>query len=46
MHRELTANKAQAVLALIRPADDVAAVRLRIARDHLADIRALDARLK
>jgi transposase len=46
MRRELTANKAQALLARIRPADDVAAVRLHIARDHLADIRALDARLK
>lgn len=46
MRRELTANKAQAPLARIRPADDVAAVRLHIARDHLAGIRALDARLK
>jgi transposase len=46
MRRELTANKAQALLARIRPADDVAAVRLHIARDHLADIRSLDARLK
>jgi transposase len=46
MRRELTANKAQALLARIRPDGDVAAVRLRIARDHLADIRALDARLK
>lgn len=46
MRRELTANKAQALLARIRPADDVSAVRLHIARDHLADIRALDARLK
>jgi transposase len=46
MRRELTANKAQALLARIRPADDVATVRLHIARDHLADIRALDARLK
>jgi transposase len=46
MRRELTANKAQALLARIRPADDVAAVRLQIARDHLADIRGLDARLK
>ena len=45
MRRELTANNAQALLARIRPADDVAAVRLHIARDHLADIRALDARL-
>jgi transposase len=46
MRRELTANKAQALLARIRPADDVAAVRLHIARDHLADIRAPGARLK
>jgi transposase len=46
MRRELTASKAQALLARIRPADDVAAVRLHIARDHLADVRALDARLK
>jgi len=46
MRRELTAGKAQALLARIRPGDDVAAVRLHIARDHLADIRALDARLK
>jgi transposase len=46
MRRELTANKAQALLARIRPADDVGRVRVHIARDHLADIRALDARLK
>jgi transposase len=46
MRRELTANKAQALLARIRPGSEVAAVRLHIARDHLADIRALDARLK
>jgi transposase len=46
MRRELSANKAQALLARIRPADDVAAVRVHIARDHLADIRALDARIK
>jgi len=46
MRRELSADKAQALLARIRPADDVAAVRVRIARDHLADIRALDARIK
>ena len=31
MRRELTANKAQALLARIRPADDVAEVRLHIA---------------
>ena len=46
MRRELSANKAQALLARIRPASDVAAVRVHIARDHLADIRALDARIK
>jgi transposase len=46
MRRELSANKAQALLARIRPTGDVAAVRVHIARDHLADIRALDARLK
>jgi transposase len=46
MRRELSANKAQALLARIRPAGEVAAVRLQIARDHLADIRALDARIK
>jgi len=43
MRRELSANKAQALLALIRPADDAGRVRVHIARDHLADIRALDA---
>jgi transposase len=46
MRRELSANKAQALLALIRPADDAGRVRLHIARDHLGGIRALDARLK
>jgi len=46
MRRELSANKAQALLALIRPAGDVSKVRMHIARDHLADIRALDARIK
>jgi transposase len=46
MRRELTANKAQALLARIRPHDEVGRVRVRIARDHLAGIRALDARLK
>jgi len=46
MRRELTAGKAGALLARIRPGDDVARVRLQLARDHLADITALDARLK
>jgi transposase len=43
MRREPSANKAQALLARIRPPGDVAAIRPQIARDHLADIRALDA---
>jgi hypothetical protein len=46
MRRDLAANKAQALLARIRPADDVTAVGVHVARDHLADTRALDARLK
>jgi transposase len=46
MRRELTANKAQALPGRIRPADDVGRVRAHIARDHLAGIRALDARIK
>jgi transposase len=46
MRRELTANKAPALLARIRPADDVGRVRVHIARDHRADSRALDARIK
>lgn len=46
MRRELSANKAQALLAQIRPADDVARVRVHIAGDHLAGIGALDARIK
>jgi transposase len=46
MRRELTAGKAQALLARIRPGDDVARIRLQPAEDHLADIRDLDARLK
>jgi transposase len=46
MRRELTANKAQALLARIRPAGEVSKVRVHIVRDHLAGIRALDARIK
>lgn len=46
MRRELSADKARALLARIRPADEVGRVRVQLARDHLADIRALDARLK
>jgi transposase len=46
MRRELSADKAQALLARIRPAGEGGRVRVQIARDHLAGIRALDARLK
>jgi transposase len=46
MRRGLTAGKAEALLARIRLGDDVARIRLQLARDHLADIRDLDARLK
>jgi len=46
MRREPTAGKAQALLARIRPAGDVARIRLQLAQDHLADIRAPGARLK
>jgi len=46
MRRELSAGKAQALLAQIQPGDEVSRIRVQIARDHLADIRALDARLK
>jgi len=46
MRRELSAGKAEALLARIRPGDEVARIRLQLAADHLADIRALDRRLK
>jgi transposase len=46
MRRELTANKAEALLDRIRPAGDVARIRLQLARGHLADIRAPGARPK
>ena len=46
MRRELTAGKAGALPARIRPGDEVARIRLQLAEDHLAGIRALDARLK
>jgi transposase len=45
MRRELTADKAQALPAIIRPAGDVGQARVQIACGHLAGIRALDARI-
>jgi transposase len=46
MRRSLSAAKAQGMLAQIQPGDEVSRIRVQIARDHLADIRALDARIK
>jgi transposase len=46
MRGELCASKAEAVLVRLRPADEVGRIRLQLARDHLADIKALDARMK
>jgi transposase len=46
MSRELSAGKAAAILARIRPGDEVSRIRLQLAADHLADIRALDTRIK
>jgi transposase len=46
MRGELCASKAQAVLARLRPTDEVSRTRLQLARDHLADIKALDAKMK
>jgi len=46
IRRELYASKAEAVLVRLRPADEVSRIRLQLAYDHLADIKALDARMK
>ena len=46
MRGELCASKAEAVLVRLRPADEAGRIRLQLARDHLAGIIALDARMK
>src|SRR5512133_664260 len=46
MRGELCASKAESVLVRLRPADEVGRIRLQLARDHLADIKALDAKMK
>jgi Transposase len=46
MRGELCASRAEAVLVRLRPADEVGRIRLQLARDHLAGIKALDARMK
>jgi len=45
MHRELTARKAAAVLAGIRPRDVAGKIRRQLAVQHVSDIRALDRKL-
>jgi hypothetical protein len=42
----LCASKAEAVLTRLRPDQEAGLIRLQLAHDHLADIKALDARLK
>jgi len=46
MRGELCASKAEAVLVRVRPADEVGQIRLQLAGDHLAGIKALDAKMK
>ena len=46
MRGELCASKAEAVLVRLRPDDEVGRIRLQLARDHLADITAPDAKMK
>lgn len=46
MGSEISAGKAAALLAKLRPEGEVAAVRLQLAHEHLDDIRSLDAKLK
>ncbi len=46
MGSEISAGKAAALLGKIQPADDIAAVHLQLAHEHLDDIRSADAKLK
>ena len=46
MRRELSAPKAAAVLARLRPRDEPGRIRRQLAVDHLGDVRALDRRIK
>lgn len=46
MQRELTAKKASAVLARLRPQDQPGRIRRQVAVDHLGDVRSLDRRIK
>lgn len=46
VRRELTAPKAAAVLARLRPRDEPGRLRRQLAMDHLGDVRSLDRRIK
>ena len=46
VRRELTATKAAAVLARLRPRDEPGRIRRQLAMDHLGDVRSLDRRIK
>ncbi len=46
MRQPITALKAEAVLAKLRPTDEVGAIRLQLAHEHLEDIKVLDAKMK
>lgn len=46
VRRELTAGKAAAVLARLRPRDEPGRIRRQVAVDHLSDVRSLDRRIK
>ena len=43
--RALTANKAKALLAAVRPRDEIGRLRRQLAADQLADLVALDGKL-
>jgi hypothetical protein len=45
LRRELSATKAAALLARLRPQDEPGRTRRQLAIDHLADVRALDPRI-
>jgi hypothetical protein len=46
VRRELTATKAAAVLARLRPRDEPGRIPRQLAMDHLGDVRSLDRRIK
>ncbi len=46
MSSELSARKAASILVRLRPEGEVARVRFQLATEHLADVEAIDAKLK